>query len=220
MILAFGCSVTHGAELVSPHQDPANTKFSYPNLIANALGVECHNYAECGISNEGIFHKTINVLDVTSSSDITAVIVGWTSTVREYWICDDREWFFIPSWCATKQVDKEFKYFKDYSHTDINLHPRLCADEEYYLTELEQMYNFISKYKFDIEAYNCKKLNYIASIRDYCRLYDIKLIETCCLGDEPGIRFKLDEFGTWRQGLGHPTKQDHEQIAQQILLTL
>jgi hypothetical protein len=220
MILAFGCSVTHGAELVSPHQDSSNTKHSYPIIIANTLGVEGCNYAECGISNEGIFHKTINVLDECDNKDITAVIVGWTSSVREYWIADNREWYFIPSWCATKHVSKQFKYFKDYTDTDINLHPRLCADEEMYLPALEEMYNYISTYKFDIFEYERKKLNYIDSIRNYCQRRQFKLIETCCLGDVFDIPIKLDNFGTWRQGLGHPTKEDHQQIAQQILLTI
>jgi len=220
MILAFGCSVTHGAELVSPHQDEANTKFSYPNLIADALGVECHNYAECGISNEGIFHKTINILGHHIPEEVTYVIVGWTSAVREYWVADGRQWFFIPSWCATKRVDSKFKHFKDYVNNDINNNPRICADEEMYLEPLAEMYEQIMKHKFDIQEYSVKAYNYIEGIRAYCQKHNFKLIETGCLSDYPHIKFNLNNFGTWRNGLGHPTKQDHEQIAQQILLSL
>jgi hypothetical protein len=216
MILAFGCSITHGADLVYPNQHKDNVKYSYPNLIADALGVECKNLAVCGASNEAIFHKTLDVLK-TSSPKLTAVIVGWTSDVREYWQADSREWFFIPSWCATKKIGVELKYFKDYTDSDINLHPRLCADEEQYLEPLATMYDYLMRYKFDQEEYKIKKYNYILSIRDYCRLHNVKLIETCCLSNIPGI-INLDEFGTWRQGLGHPTQEDHKQIAQQILL--
>jgi len=216
MILAFGCSVTHGAELVHPNQHEDNIKYSYPNLVANTLGVECKNLAVCGASNEAIFHKTLNVLKVTKP-DITAVIVGWTSDVREYWRADGREWFFIPSWCATKQIDADLKYFKDYTNEDINLHPRICADKEEYLEPLASMYNYLMRYKFDQEEYLYKKYNYISSIREYCQLHNIKLIETCCLSPVPGI-MNLDDIGTWRQGLSHPTKTDHEQITQQILL--
>lgn len=220
MILAFGCSVTHGAELVSPYQDPANTKLSYPALVANALGVEYYNYAVCGISNEGIYHQIINTLDECNPADITAVIVGWTSTVREYWVADNREWFFIPSWCATKQLDKKLTKFKDYTDQDVNLNPRLCVDEEQYFEPLLTMYNHFVRHKFDYNEYERKKFNYIEGIRLYCNNYKFKLIETCCLGDVATIRFNLDNFGTWRQGIGHPTKNDHEQIAQHILLTL
>ena len=219
MILAFGCSVTHGADLVHPNQHNANVEFSYPNLIAKALGVSCNNLAECGISNEGIYHRVLDTLDM-KGPEVAAVIVGWTSDVREYWRADGREWYFIPSWCATKKIGTELKYFKDYTSGDINQHPRLCADEEQYLEPLANMYNYLMRYKFDQEEYMYKKYNYISSIRDYCTLYNVKLIETCCLGEVPGIQHNLDNFGSWRQGLSHPTKEDHKQIAQQILLTL
>lgn len=218
MILAFGCSVTHGADLVHPGQHSDNIEFSYPNLIADALGETCLNLAECGISNEGIYHKALDVLN-SKGPEVTRVIVGWTSDVREYWRADDRDWYFIPSWCATNKVGAELKYFKDYTSSDINSHPRLCSDDEAYLEPLANMYNYLMRYKFDAEEYKYKKYNYISSIRDYCTLYNIKLIETCCLSPVMGIT-NLDDFGTWRQGLGHPTQQDHEQIAQQVLLTL
>jgi len=216
-ILAFGCSVTHGAELVTSDQNEANTKFSYPNLIADALGTDCLNLAICGISNEQIFHNVINA--TVNHIKVDAVIVGWTSTVREYWQADGRIWQFIPSWCATTATGK-FNHFKDYIDADINLHPRLCADEEQYLEPLAEMYKYLTRYKFDIDEYDIKKQNYISSIRRYCDQHSYKLIETCCLGDVEDIPFKLDTIGTWRQGLGHPTREDHKQIAQQVLLTL
>lgn len=218
-ILAFGCSVTHGAELVHPDQHKDNTKFSYPNLIADALGVDCINLAKCGNSNERIFHDVISTVSMPEYLNVKTIVVGWTSTVRESWIADGREWFFIPSWCATTATGK-FNYFKDYTDADINLHPRLCADDDRYLTPLAQIYESFMRYKFDISEYETKKLHYINSIRRFCESQGIKLIETSCMGDVSDIQFNLDKFGTWRHGLGHPTRQDHEQIAQQILLTL
>ena len=62
MILAFGCSITHGADLVKSNQHEENIKYSYPNIVAQSLGIECKNYAVCGISNEGIFHKVLDRL--------------------------------------------------------------------------------------------------------------------------------------------------------------
>lgn len=220
MILAFGCSVTHGADLVYPNQHEENIQYSYPNIIANALGVECKNYAVCGISNEGIFHSIIDTLVRYKKQEITAVIVGWTSTMREYWSADNREWFVIPSWCATAEKQSTFKYFKDYTDKDINLYPRICSDKKEYLETLSQMYDIFTRYKFDIEEYERKKSNYIDMTRLLCKDKGVRLIETCCLGSVGSININLDNFGTWRQGLGHPTKNDHQQIAQHILLIL
>lgn len=220
MILAFGCSVTHGAELVHPYQSDENIPYSYPNLIAKSLGVECKNYAVCGISNEGIFHQIIDTLVRYKSKEITAVIVGWTSTVREYWRTDNREWFVIPSWCATAEENSQLRHFKDYTDEDINLHPKICADKQEYLEPLAKIYDTIARYKFDAVEYEDKKSNYIDMIRLLCQDKGVRLIETCCLGSVGSININIDNFGTWRQGRGHPSRQDHQQIAQHILLIL
>ena len=220
MILAFGCSVTHGAELVHSNQHEDNVKYSYPNLVANTLGVDCKNYSVCGISNEGIFHNIVNTLVRYNSQEITLVIVGWTSTMREYWRTENREWFIIPSWCATADAGQPFTQFKDYTDSNIDLHPRICSDQAEYLAPLATIYDTITRYKFDIEEYENKKSNYIDMTRILCKDKGVRLIETCCLGSVGSININLDNFGTWRQGLSHPTKIEHEQIAQQILLTL
>jgi|LakMenEpi03Aug12_release.lakeMendotaPanAssembly.Ray.scaffolds.fasta_scaffold332031_2 hypothetical protein len=220
MILAFGCSVTHGAELVHANQHEDNVKYSYPNLVANTLGVECKNYSVCGISNEGIFHNVVNTLVRYKSQEITLVIVGWTSTMREYWRTDNREWFIIPSWCATAEKGQPFTQFKDYTDSNINLHPRICSDRAEYLDPLATIYDTVTRYKFDSEEYETKKSNYVDMTRILCQQRGVRLIETCCMGSIGSININVDNFGTWRQGLGHPTKKDHEQVAQQVLLTL
>lgn len=220
MILAFGCSVTHGADLVYPNQHEENIRYSYPNIIAQALGVECKNYAVCGISNEGIFHNVINTLVRYKSNEITAVIVGWTSSMREYWRTGNREWFIIPSWCATAEQNAQLKYFRDYTDKDINAHPRICSDKEEYLDSLSKIYDTLTRYKFDLEEYENKKSNYIDMTRLLCQNKGVRLIETCCLGSVGSININIDNFGTWCKGLGHPSKTDHQQIAQHILLIL
>jgi hypothetical protein len=220
MILAFGCSVTHGAELVYPNQHDDNIKYSYPNIVAQSLEVECKNYAVCGISNEGIFHNVINTLARYKRQEITAVIIGWTSTMREYWRNDNREWFVIPSWCATNEKNAQLKCFKDYTDKDINLYPRICADSEEYLTPLTDVYNIITRYKFDFKEYENKKNNYIDMTRLLCQDKGVRLIETCCLGSVGSISINLDNFGSWSTEGGHPSREDHQQIAQHILLIL
>lgn len=213
-VLAFGCSVTHGAELAHPYQHDDNTIGSYPQLVANYLTVDCVNYAVCGISNEGIFHKVLDT--ISKYSEITTVIVGWTSDLREYWKCDGRDWFIIPSWCATTR-DGTLPYVKDYSDTDINLHPRVCVDDITYTQPLSDLYKLTVKYKFDAVEYDQKKQHYVEMVRLYCKDHTIKLIETTSMTPVDDISIHIDNIGTWRKTLGHPTANDHQMIAKQII---
>ena len=215
-ILAFGCSITHGAELVHPYQSVENVEFSYPKLIANHLGVDCINYAISGISNEGIFHS---ILDHTQSqSDITAIIVGWTSSMRDYWRCDGRSWFIIPSWTASMtDIYKPIAYIKDYTTSDINTNPRVCSDDVGQLDILQDIYQFTMKYKFDQNEYAKKKQHYIHSIRNYCCTNNIKLIEITCMESVTDIPLYFDNVGKWRNTLSHPNKQEHVQFSEQII---
>ena len=213
-ILAFGCSVTHGAEIAYPYQHDDNTIGSYPQLVANYLAVDCANYSVCGISNEGIFHKVLDT--IPKYSNITTVIVGWTSNLREYWKCDGRDWFIIPSWCATTR-DGTLPYVKDYSDSDINLHPRVCVDNIIYTQPLSDLYELTVKYKFDAVEYDQKKQHYVGMVRLYCKNHNIKLIETTSMTPFDDISIHIDNIGTWRKTLGHPTANDHQLIAKQII---
>lgn len=218
MILAFGCSVTHGAELEYPNQHDDNILNSYPQLVANYLDVSCVNHAICGISNEGIFHKLLDTVANYQTGQISAVIVGWTSNFREYWQCDDRSWFIIPSWCATsKDIKQPYKFFTDYTDKDINQYPRVCSDDLEYMDQLGQLYELITKYKFDAKEYIRKKQHYIDMTRLYCQSRDIKLIETSCMYSVDDISIHIDNIGNWRSTLGHPTKDDHQEIAKNII---
>ena len=213
-ILAFGCSVTHGAELAYPYQHDDNTIGSYPQLVANYLAVDCANYSVCGISNEGIFHKVLDT--IPKYSNITTVIVGWTSNLREYWKCDGRDWFIIPSWCATTR-DGTLPYVKDYSDSNINLHPRVCVDDIIYTQPLSDLYELTVKYKFDAVEYDQKKQHYVGMVRLHCKNHNIKLIETTSMTPFDDISIHIDNIGTWRKTLGHPTANDHQLIAEQII---
>ena len=225
MILAFGCSITHGCELVHSYQHADNTVGSYPQLVADHVGTSCINYSLCGISNEGIFHMIMD--KVPQYNDVDTVIVGWTSSMREYWRANGRHWFVIPSWCATMEdVETKPTHIKDYNDGDIlgdqlidfSQTPRVVSDEEQYLKELEQGYTFITKNKFDEHEYKLKKQHYIESIRQYCQIRHIKLIETANLEAVDGINIFTDDIGKWRNyRIDHPNKLEHEIIAKQII---
>ena len=215
-ILAFGCSITHGAELVHPQQHNDNIEFSYPKLIANHLGVDCVNYAISGISNEGIFHSILEY--APQHNDITAIVVGWTSTMRDYWQCDGRSWFVIPSWIASMtDIYKPLAHIKYSATTDINATPRICSDDAGQLELLQDLYEFTMKYKFDQNEYAKKKQHYIHSIRNFCLTNNIKLIEITCMDSVDDISLYFDNVGNWRHGWSHPSKQEHIQFSEQII---
>lgn len=218
MILAFGCSITHGCELVHSYQHADNTVGSYPQLVADHVGTSCINYSLCGISNEGIFHMIMD--KIPHYNDVDTVIVGWTSSMREYWRANGRHWFVIPSWCATMEdVETKPTHVKDYNEgVDINSHPRIVTDDESYLGELDTAYKFMTKHKFDNYEYQLKKRHYIESIRTLCNSKNIKLIETANLEPEDDIKIFTDDIGKWRDiRIDHPNKLEHEIIAKQII---
>lgn len=218
MILAFGCSILHGSELVTGHQNPENTKYSYAQIIADHLGKECINYGVCGISNEGIFHNFFNYIN--RHSDVDTVIVSWTSIIREYWECDGRKWFLIPSWCSTMaDLYDPNLIIKDYTNSDKNANPRICADDKEYLNLIEEQYKFLMKYKFDDYQYSKKMHNYIEAVRNYCTLNNIKLLETCAMWGQknPIVKVNLDLIGGWWARGNHPTREEHMLIANHII---
>ena len=217
-ILAFGCSVAHGAETVSPYTDEQNIPFSYPGVIAQKLNVDCENWAFCGNSNENIFHAVLDT--VSKHKKITAVIVGWTSPVREVWQCEGRYWQFIPSWCYTSNdLLKPILFLKD-PKINSPTTPRLCSDKEEYMSVLENVYKLLMQYKFDIEEYIKKRNNYVLALRTYCNSSNIKLIETSWSDSIPGVEIDLSKIGSWVDNnypTRHPNKEEHRMIADRII---
>lgn len=83
-IIAFGCSFTFGEGLDDSFSDvefPELLKFSnhaYPNILSNALGMQCINLAYPGSSNKKILR---NILEYKfDKADIA--IVMWTTPAR------------------------------------------------------------------------------------------------------------------------------------------
>jgi hypothetical protein len=219
-ILAFGCSVAHGAETVYPYTHEENIPFSYPGIVSQKLNVECENWAFCGNSNENIFHTALET--IPKYEKITAVIIGWTSPVREVWKCEDRYWQFIPSWCYTN--DDLLKPISFYKEPKINTPttPRVCSDQEEYVSVLEKFYDMLMRYKFDRIEYTKKRNNYVLALRTYCKSNNIKLIETFWSNsaedeDVEGVTVDLSEVGPWLDEGRHPTKEEHELIAKMII---
>jgi hypothetical protein len=217
MILAFGCSVAHGIDTVIAGNSEENLECSYPNLIAKHLKVECESWAFAGNSNENIFHQFMENVP-KFNKEITAVIVGWTSPMRETWVCNGRIWQFIPSWCASSlNVMDPYLYYKNYDMKS-DLHPRICVDDENTIDVCERLYKFLFKYKFDEIEYHKKRQSYVMAIRSYCSLHGIKLIETTWdLDGLEGVNINIGDISSWVGEGRHPTKEEHKTIANIII---
>jgi hypothetical protein len=72
-------------------------------------------------------------------------------------------------------------------------------------------------YKFDIKEYLKKRQFYIAAIRSYCELNQIKLIETCWDSDVEGVTINLGLISPWVKEGRHPNKEEHDMIAKIII---
>jgi len=217
-ILAFGCSVTHGADIAGTGNSNANIPFSYPALVAHYLGVDFVNHAFCGNSNENIFHTALDIISTCNS--ITAVIVGWTSVEREVWQCNGRTWQIIPSWCATsKNVWEPFtQHISPPPRGPLRaVIPYRCADDLEYIKVLDMLYDAITKYKFDFAAYTRKRDNYISALRAFCNTNNIRLIETCWADDISGT-VNLGAIGDWYPAMRrHPTAAEQKLFAEKII---
>jgi hypothetical protein len=219
MILAFGCSVAHGAELVYPYTHEENIPFSYPKLIAQKLNINCENWAFCGNSNENIFHTALDT--IPRYEKITAVIIGWTSPLREVWKYNDRYWQFIPNWCSTtKDLLTPISFVKENKVTGSTC-PMVCSDQEEYMPVLENIYDILMRYKFDFDEYSKKRNNYVLALRTYCKSNNINLIETCWCSPIDGVDIDLSKLGSWTDKnnnfIRHPNKEEHQQIANLII---
>jgi hypothetical protein len=218
-ILAFGCSVAHGAETAYSYTHEENIPFSYPGVIAQKLNINCENWAFCGNSNENIFHTALDV--IPKYEKITAVIVGWTSTVRETWKCEDRYWQIIPNWCYTSSdLLNPILFLKD-PKVNGPTDPRICSDREEYMPVLENLYNTLMRYKFDHNEYIKKRNNYILALRTYCKSNNINLIETYWSDPVDGVDIDLSKIGNWvdknNHPIRHPDKEEHKMIANLII---
>ena len=83
-LLANGCSMTHGQELVTDGYDPANTEKCYAKKIFDEFDDVFEHYINIalpGVSNQHIVESTLDYL-ITHDPGNTFVIIGWTSPIR------------------------------------------------------------------------------------------------------------------------------------------
>jgi hypothetical protein len=109
-----------------------------------------------------------------------------------------------------------YLYYKNYDMKS-DLHPRICTDDRDLISVSEEIYKFLIQYKFDTNEYLKKRQFYITAIRNYCTLYNIKLIETCWDSEISGVDINLGHISPWVVEGRHPDKEEHIMMAKLII---
>ena len=199
--LIVGCSSTHGSDTVSPVYDPANTQYSWANILSQLLGYEPDNRAIPGNSNQAIFHLAAQELH-----RYDLLVVGWTSLARESWRTADRQYFFNPNWACCVQ---------DITMPDVWVRERAgvtaVTDQECLLEMLHEHVEFLIRHRFDTDQLQHEAQNYRRSLQALCQVQGVRYIDANIVGtvfpDAPSINCSV-----------HPTRDEHRAFAHDLWL--
>lgn len=82
-IIANGCSLTFGAELLGKNNySLENKNYSWPVILGDKLNSTVENLAVCASSNISIYRSTVDKILNLENTDNTLLIVQWTSLAR------------------------------------------------------------------------------------------------------------------------------------------
>jgi hypothetical protein len=203
MILAAGCSIAHGQGTVVERYDLENCKFSFPNLIADKLGVICNNIAYPANSNEEIFH---NVLEELDNNSYTYCLVSWTSLSREIWKTSTGRWAFNLNYASYYDNDS-FDVFVD----RLDLDNVVSTDKH----KLKLVRDCLNAFKIKVinDDFETKLRHYKSVLSFICNNKGIKLLQIDAIkNDNTSNLYLLDPklFKNPRGSELHPPRESHE----------
>lgn len=176
-LVTFGCSYTYGQGLEDCFVLPNNpgltaSKFSWPQLVANMLGVECINKSAPASSNKQILN-TILQTDI-NANDI--VVIMWTFANRWCTLNELEEYVKISeySFNTIQEFDLYDKIFTEYDlHLDMIYRAnfaKLYLDKKdinnYHLTVSPKMFTYNNVFPESAKQWNCVKFSDV-SLDDY-----------------------------------------------------
>ena len=202
-LLVSGCSVTHGAELHNGFMSTENIKQSFSAHLAEKLGLELINVALSGGSNEYIFHSAIQ--QIQQCSDISHVLIAWTSICRLCWKANGRYYFFLPTWASSMKNLEQFKF-----HDRQSGMVWITGDNSEILDSLESSHKFFIEHYFDIKEMQNKTMHYNQAIEAICQIKGIKYHSITV----------DDIFNFLGSGAKHPNAVEHKKIAEFLYQTL
>lgn len=114
LLLANGCSHTHGSEAFSKNKCIENTQLAYPKYVADHFDMKYENIAQPGASNEWIVKTTLDYLAAKNWSTDIFVLIGWTPFPRKSFINEHGTFFWTPG-----SRDPEICWQTGERHTDL-----------------------------------------------------------------------------------------------------
>lgn len=119
-LVAFGCSYTRGTALDDVWDFekkcsifPQPSKYAWPQLIANELGIECLNLGKGGLSNKAIWHNVVNFK--FEPNDL--IIIHWSFFDRFHFFENKDQGYIIDH---THRTARDKAFFK-YLHSDYEM---------------------------------------------------------------------------------------------------
>jgi hypothetical protein len=195
-LVTFGCSLTYGYALpdcfdtANINQGPTPSKFAWPSLLADSLGLECKNMSWSGISNKHIWNKIINFEFIKNDT----VIIMWTHVDRWTILKDKDKTIDIGHWRIDTMLESKLFYENFYSKYDLEL-----------MTSL-----FINHANCMLKSKNIKVNNLIASQQNKDLFKDIDHIK----------KYMVEEYINLNpKGLDgvHPGLEAHQKFAKDLL---
>jgi hypothetical protein len=220
-LYSVGCSFTEGQGLENYQIE------NYTKLLSEKHKINCHNFGNCGASNDYIFRKVFDILNEEFNKE-DVLIIQWTNYIRMELprTYDSREWYFtIPN---TLHPSSD-KVLKDVSFNGITSKYVMNQNIEYKKTDemrkklLELHDNDFKKFigyflntKYQIN----KTKNYIKALYAYLELNGYKHLhffgwDNCIIPDNEILNypnFLKETFGGYTNTIGndHPNKEGHE----------
>lgn len=119
-LIAFGCSFTRGTALDDVWDFekkcsifPQPSKYAWPQLVANELGIECINLGKGGYSNKAIWHTAVNFKFNTDD----LVFIHWSFLDRYHYYESENKGHIIDH---THKERRDKAFFK-YLHSDYDM---------------------------------------------------------------------------------------------------
>jgi len=161
-LVAFGCSLTYGHGLedccsgkrkTGPGKEPS--KYAWPNVLANIMGIDCCNLSKPGASNKRIAY-TVYSSDLT---DKDLVFVNWSYASRYCVITKSKiiDLSIEPQGAWKGKINNAFRHLADAN--DLMLDSILRVDYTKLLLDKNKITNFHTlSNKKDFNSYTNKNM--------------------------------------------------------------
>jgi hypothetical protein len=209
-LLTVGDSFTYGAELEDRYQ-------AWPYRLADKLGYEVHNMGQSGCSNNSILRRCLEEL---SETHYDLVVIGWTSPGRIEWKDDLGIAYNIwPGYPADTQFFKDHPWRIEFLNF-ISQHHNSAYLYEQYLLNVISLQSYFKANNINYRMLNIRHKDYYHSVgRETYEALGKQVDTENFIGWH---KFGMDELtaNLPKGKQGHPLKQGHERIANEIYIRI